>query len=143
MPESHPSFRYTVLVDGVPFLYCSEVVLPTLTTEIETVKEGGLMTYVHKLPKGVDAGTVKLKHAVAHIDFMLTWYMIAYYGGHKIAQRTLIIVMQDSLLIPVARWMFNDALPIKWTGPTLQAASSTISVEELELAHSGFIVTPM
>jgi phage tail-like protein len=142
-PEVHPTFRFIVAIDAVPFSVFTQVVLPTLTMQTEDVKEGGLNTYIHKLPGRVDVSTVKLKSGVAHIDLMLSWYMMVYYGQIAMAKRTAIITMIDSLMIPIMRWTFNDAYPIKWTGPTLDAGAATAAVEEIELAHSGFIVTPI
>jgi phage tail-like protein len=37
----------------------------------------------------------------------------------------------------VARWTFDRALPVKVTGPTLNAKTGEIAIEELHLAHEG------
>jgi phage tail-like protein len=37
----------------------------------------------------------------------------------------------------VARWAFDRALPLKVTGPTLNAKTGEVAIEELHLAHEG------
>jgi phage tail-like protein len=35
------------------------------------------------------------------------------------------------------RWTFQDAYPVKWSGPEFKGDGSTVAVETLELAHRG------
>ena len=37
----------------------------------------------------------------------------------------------------VARWIFDRGLPIKVAGPTLNAKTGEIAIEELHIAHEG------
>jgi len=37
----------------------------------------------------------------------------------------------------VMRWNFQGAYPVKWDGPALSAASATVAVETLTIAHHG------
>jgi len=39
----------------------------------------------------------------------------------------------------VAKWNLEGVYPVKWTGPSLDAAGNQIAVETLELAHNGFL----
>ena len=34
-------------------------------------------------------------------------------------------------------WTFKQACPVKWTGPTLQAGTSAVAFESIELIHRG------
>jgi phage tail-like protein len=38
-----------------------------------------------------------------------------------------------------ARWDYEKALPIKWTGPQLKAEQSTLAIQTLVLTHKGLI----
>jgi phage tail-like protein len=40
----------------------------------------------------------------------------------------------------IRTWAFTDAWPVKWTGPTLNAASNQAATETLEIAHTGLRV---
>ena len=42
---------------------------------------------------------------------------------------------------PVRVWNFINAYPVKWTGGDLNAASTEILTESLEVAHSGMSMT--
>ena len=41
------------------------------------------------------------------------------------------VVLFDYAGEPVRRWQFEDAFPVKWSGPTLVAASNDVAIEEL------------
>jgi len=45
------------------------------------------------------------------------------------------IVMYDQALTEVARWNFQQAWPVKVTGPSVKSDSNEIGVEELTIAH--------
>ena len=36
-------------------------------------------------------------------------------------------------------WQMMGVSPVGWTGPTMDATSTTIAMERLELAHMGFL----
>jgi phage tail-like protein len=42
---------------------------------------------------------------------------------------------------PSLVWAWRRGLPMKWTGPTLNAAQSAIAIEQLEIAHEGLTLT--
>ena len=45
------------------------------------------------------------------------------------------IILQNELRIPIKIWSFSRGLPVKWSGPALNAQSSAVSIETLEIAH--------
>jgi phage tail-like protein len=47
------------------------------------------------------------------------------------------VTLLDELRNPVKVWAFKRGLPVKWTGPSLNATQSQVAVEELEIAHEG------
>jgi len=44
--------------------------------------------------------------------------------------------------IPIMWWNFRGALPVRWTGPELNAGSDELAFEAVELAHGG-LSTPL
>ena len=44
---------------------------------------------------------------------------------------------QDQSRSVLQTWTFADAFPVRWTGPSFAADSSSIAVESLEIAHAG------
>ena len=45
------------------------------------------------------------------------------------------VVMYDQTLAEVARWNFENAWPVKVTGPSVKSDGNEIGVEELTIAH--------
>ena len=41
----------------------------------------------------------------------------------------------------VKRWDLREAYPVKWVGPDLKTDAGAITVETLEIAHSGLNVS--
>ena len=60
--------------------------------------------------------------------------------GHKVTKRTGSVAMFDSHHRELRSWKFRNAMPVRWSGPSLAASSSTLAVEELEVSHGGFTV---
>lgn len=110
-----------------------------MTLEVEDYKEGGRNDRVHKLPTRVTWGNLRLKRGVAASDDLFDWLYSFAQGRGK--RRDGLITLLDDQKRPVRVWKFTRALPIKWTGPSLDAAKSAIAIEELELAHEGLTLT--
>ena len=106
-----------------------------MSLEVEEYKEGGRNDMVHKLPTRINWGNIRLKRGVTLSDDLWSWHYAFVEGRGK--RRDGIIVLQNDLHLPVKTWHFTKGLPIKWTGPSLNAAQSQVAVEELEIAHEG------
>ena len=52
------------------------------------------------------------------------------------------IALLDSLHVPAAVWMFSRGLPVKYTGPAMNAAQGAVAIEALEIAHEGVFQLP-
>jgi phage tail-like protein len=139
--EIHAGFRFVVQVDNINAAAFTECTLPRLQVETEDVKEGGLNSYIHRLPVRVNAGTVTLKHGITKSDELLNWYLEVLQGKLKNAMRAVTVIIFDSTRkTQIAKWSFAKAYPIRWGGPTLRSSDSAVAIEELELAHHGFTV---
>lgn len=49
------------------------------------------------------------------------------------------ITLYDTRAVPVASWTIYGVYPSKWIGPTLSGKDSGVALEQLELAHEGFL----
>jgi phage tail-like protein len=136
--EPHATARFEVWIEGIFLAVFTECTLPSLSVQTEPLTEGGQNTYIHKLYKGVDAGTLKLKSGMSRGGEMLRWYMLVQNGEIELATRQLLVVVYDVASAPMALWYFQDAYPVRWNGPSLNATTSALAVEEIELAHRGF-----
>lgn len=136
----HPGYRFTVAIDGVERAAFLECKMPSLQVETFDLKEGGLVNYVHRLPVRVNAGSVTLKHGVTRDHALLKWYIDVLNGAIKDAMRKVTVTIYGVDHKMVERWIFDNAYPVKWSGPQLKSSEAALAIEELEIAHHGFTV---
>jgi phage tail-like protein len=106
-----------------------------METEFDTIKEGGVNDYEHKLPRGIKYSDITLKRGL--VDWKLwSWYQKTVYG--KIERKNGTISLRDhSGNTVLMSWSFYGAFPIKWEGPVLSADTNKVAIESLVLAHQG------
>ncbi len=135
--EIHSAFHFAVKIGSDEAIF-SECTLPSLEVDVAQQKEGGYNKGVHNLAGPVKTGRLTLKRGVTSSNEMLKWYLDVASGKPKAAERNVSIIMYDEESKPVMRLEFVKAYPVKWTGPTLKAADSSLAIESLELAFAEF-----
>lgn len=130
------AYRFLVELEGMVVGGFSEVSGLQAETEVEEYQEGGLNTYVHRLPKRTKYPNIVLKRGATSAGDLWSWYHKAYMG--QVQRKDGSIIMQDNAGNEVCRWNFFQAYPVKWNGPELNAKSSDVAVETFELVHNGW-----
>jgi len=133
-----PAFNFLVLLladDGSPrslagFSECSGL---ESTLEIEEYQEGGFNDRVHKFPSRFTFTNITLKRGITLDPTLRLWHLDLLQG--KTQRRDGLIILRNELRLPVMAWRFERGLPVKWTGPTLNAGQSEVSIETLEIAY--------
>lgn len=128
--------RFSVEIQGIVVGGFSEVSGLTAETEIEQYAEGGLTSYIHRFPKNTRYSNLVLKRGITYSDDLLNWYKECISG--KIVRRNGAIILYDRAGEVLRSWGFVDAYPVKWVGAVLNAGSSNVAFESLELVHNGF-----
>ena len=100
--------------------------------------EGGQNTFVHRLPSRVKQGNVTLKRGVIPDSVLYEWFQKSTVQAEPV---TLVITLLDNHMKPVRVWNLINAYPVKWTGGDLNASSTEILTESLEVAHGGISMT--
>ncbi len=126
------AFRFVVSVDGTALAAFSECKLPDLELNMEEVKEGGLNTYVHMLPGQRKPARITLKNGVGVAKELKEWYTQAL--SEKFTRKRVSIQLLNSKLEAVMTLDFQNAIPIKWSGPNLKSDDNTIAIQVLELS---------
>ena len=136
MPRHDPFAHFNFLVDfgGEPQAGFSEVSGLASEVEVMTYREGG-DARVRKLPGLAKFPNVILKRGFTANRDLWDWHRTALDGA--VQRRNVRITLLDSSRQPVARWTLTDAWPAKWQGPDLDARSSGITIESIELVHEG------
>lgn len=129
------TFNFWVELDGVIVAGFTEVSGLEAETEVEEYREGGVNGYVHKLPKGVRFPNLVLRRGVTSSPVLWNWYESSIDG--PVERKTGAIVLQNSKGAEMGRWSFFDAYPVRWSGPQLNAATSDVAFESIEIAHTG------
>ena len=108
------------------------------TLEVEDYNEGGQNSFVHKFATRMTYSNITLKRGVTFSEDLYNWHFD--YVRGKGARRDGVIYLQNEIHAPVKMWAFLRGLPLKWSGPTLNAAQSTVAVESMEIAHEGLLL---
>ncbi len=103
------------------------------TLEIEEYQEGGVNDRVHKFPSRFTFTNISLKQGITLNPILRLWHLDLLQG--KTQRRDGVIILQNEQRLPVLAWKFERGLPVKWTGPTLNASQSEVSIETLEISY--------
>jgi phage tail-like protein len=134
--ETVPAIFFELKLDvaGRSVGYFTEV--SGLSGELETLSynEGGRNDRVHKLPTRIKHPNLVLKRGVTTLDSLQKWF-----DTNKTAPEmtNITLTMYNHALAPVRRWKFENAIPVKWTGPQFNVAQNQIATETIEIAHEG------
>lgn len=130
------AYRFMVELDGLHVAGFSEVSGLAAETETYEFQEGGLNQFAHRFPGRTKHQPIVLKRGLALLNTLWEWYEQVLEG--HIERKTGSIILFNEFDEEFRRWHFYDAYPSKWTGPDLNASSSEVAIETLELVHNGF-----
>jgi phage tail-like protein len=120
------------LVVGGGFSECSGL---EGTLQVEEYSEGGENGYIHKFPTRMTYSNIILRRGITFAEDLWNWHYDYVSGKGK--RRDGLIVLQNDLHIPAKVWVFRRGLPLKWTGPSLNAAQNAVAIEAMEIVHEG------
>jgi phage tail-like protein len=130
--DPYKNFRFRVEIDGIVqagFRECSG-----LGSEVEVVevREGSDPTgAVRKLPGRVKYSDIVLKWGVTQSRELYDWHLAIIQG--QLQRKNGSIVLLDASGAEAVRWLFADAWPSKFEGPTLNAEGNDVAIESLTL----------
>ncbi len=132
------SVNFFVSIDGLPatfmFRECSGI-----GSEHELVewRESGKDDFhsIRMVPGRLKWTPISLKGGVSDSMDLWNWRKQCEEGQVSTARKNGSIVMVDQTGSEVARWNFINAWPRKISGPSVNATTNEIGVEELEIVH--------
>lgn len=127
-------FRYLVEIDSL--VSGAFLRVKGLSREVrhESHREGGVNDYEHKLLTQVTYPVVVFERGLA-FDDLWQWAQAAADGDA--IRRDVRVRLQDEQGSSSWAWQIEKALPVKWSSSDLDASTSTVVMETLELAHHG------
>jgi phage tail-like protein len=106
-----------------------------LTIQPEEFKEGGHNGAVLKFPSRATWSNVTLKRGLTGSTELWDWHYSFVEGRGK--RRDGVIVLLDAARTPRQAWFFRRGLPVKYSGPSLNATQNSVAIEAIEIAHEG------
>ena len=167
-----PAYLFFVELSGVFVALFTECSGLQVQRAVETVQEGGINNYSHKLPGRIEFSNITLKRGLSLSRGLWDWMMQGRYNSrvrrinfsiiqgapsHNLAtligdaagadNDTFFTVMGQGFG-KVKHWDIENAYPVKWEMSSLNASSKNAAIETLEIAHHGMslsyeILTPM
>jgi phage tail-like protein len=105
------------------------------TLDTEDQREGGRNSAVLKFPTRTTWPPITLRRGVTVGSDLLDWLSGFTQGRGRRRDGTVILL--DDRHEPSVVWCFQRGLPVRWTGPSLNAGRSEVAVESLEIVHEG------
>ena len=133
--DPYGQFNFLVEIDGVVqggFSECSGL---TTDTNMFEYREGNEITTTRKLPGLMKYNNIVLKRGWTQDRKLWDWRKKVIDGKTQRQSGTVVLLGEDRS--PVLRWNFREGWPSKWEGPALNAKTSEVAIETLEIAHEG------
>lgn len=128
--------NFLVEIDGMASAAFAEVTLPSMSIDVVEYRDGSdKLNSVRKLPGLTKSGNVTLKRGIVGDLGLFHWIRAVSQGQPD--RRNVSIVLLDEQRTPVLRWGLRNAFPVKYEDATLNAKSSEVAIESLELACEG------
>ena len=129
--------NFRVAIDGIPASSFSQVQGLTATIDVIDYRAGSDTPpgVERKLPGLNKFTNITLKRGLTRDLSLWNWINAAMAGN--VARAGVVITLLDQADNPVLNWRLRNAWPCRWSGPVLDAGSSDVAIEELEIAHEG------
>jgi phage tail-like protein len=110
------------------------------TLEVEDYREGGNNAGVLKFPSRNTWMNLHLRRGVTTSALLWKWYYEFVQGKGK--RRDGLIILQNDERQPIKVWQFIRGIPVKYAAPSMNANTTQVAIEELEIAHEGLKLMP-
>ncbi|WP_063041010.1 MULTISPECIES: phage tail protein [Nocardia] len=104
---------------------------------MEQREEGGNNGYVWQLPTRIKFSTIKLSRPVTPDTAKVAAWFGSVATGVRAKTGQIRAMTADGTV--VAQWGLLGVMPVRWTGPSLNAESPKVAVETIEITHHGFV----
>ena len=131
------SLQFIVRLDDVSLGSFSSCEGLGVEVVMETREEGGNNNFVWQLPTRLKYPNIKLSRPLGRDTEKISDWFASMATGYK--RRTATIEAMTVHGDAVAQWGLLDVVPVRWTGPSLNADSPKVLTETIEIAHHGFV----
>jgi phage tail-like protein len=111
-----------------------------MSLKAEDYNEGGRNGGALRFPTRVSWSNITLKKGMGLGTALWGWHYGFVEGKGK--RRDGIITLLNELKVPMTIWYFRRGLPVKYSGPSLNATQNAVAIESIEIAHEGIYQLP-
>lgn len=111
-----------------------------MSMKVEEFNEGGRNGEVLKFPGRISWTNITLKKGIGAGTALWDWHYSFVEGRGK--RRDGVIILLNEQRLPNNIWQFRRGLPMKYTGPSLNATQNNVAIESIEIAHEGIFQVP-
>ncbi len=134
--DPYGQFNFLIEIDGVIQGGFSEASGLTTDTNVIEYREGNEQHgTTRKLPGLIKYNNIVLKRGWTDNRALWEWRKKVIDG--QTSRTTGTITLMNEARQPALRWTFREGWPSKWEGPALNAKTSEVAIETLEIAHEG------
>jgi phage tail-like protein len=119
------------------FSECSGV---EMSMKTEDYNEGGRNGAALRFPNRVTWSNITLKKGMGLGTALWAWHYGFVQGAGKRRDGT--VVLLNEVGVPATIWYFRRGLPVKYSGPSLNATQNNVAIESIEIAHEGIYQLP-
>jgi phage tail-like protein len=131
------SVRYVVKLDDQELGSFSSCEGLGVEVVMETREEGGNNTLVWQLPTRLKYPNIKLTRPLGKDTEKIAKWIASMATGYTRKTGTIQAMRADGKII--AQWGLLDVIPVRWSGPSLNADQPKVVTETIEIAHHGFV----
>jgi phage tail-like protein len=137
--DPYLGFRFAVEIEGLVAGGFSEVDGLQVEIEVQEFREGGMNGFVHKRAgPAKHSSNLTLKRGLAG-KTLSDWCWDVVQG--TVDRKNVSVLLLDESGDEEVRWNFEQAYPVKWSGPQFRATANEVAMESVELVHRGFART--
>ena len=136
-PASPPPLAAILASAAGGFAECSGL---ELSMQPEEYQEGGNNGGVLKFASRATWTNLSLKRGITENADLWNWHF-GFIEGHG-RRRDGVILLLDAARKPAQAWYFRRGLPVKYSGPSLNATQNNVAIESIEIAHEGIHQVP-
>ena len=132
--DPYRGFRFRVEIDGSVEGGFQSITGIERQSQIEVYREGGINNYEHQLITLNSHPPLVLKRGITDV-YLWNWHQEVINGD--VVRKTISVVLLGETGEEAWRWICADAFPSKWTLGDLDATTSNIATESIEIVHQG------
>lgn len=128
-------FKFSVEIAGIQVAAFSEATVPDISVETVDYREGSDPTYKRKLSGLTSYGSLSLKKGLTDSMDLYNWFILVTEKGSdgSKVQKNISLILMDASGEEKVRWNIINAWPTKYESSGLNAGSSEVMIETLEL----------